>query len=101
MALDARDHPEVPDTGLTLRQYYVMVGLGAFVTTIAQREPRVRDHDERAQLRAEELGRDRLVAPRQLRLALRRARVAQRGHHRAPARVHSAAAAPALAASGR
>src|SRR5215470_10305436 len=24
------------DTGLTLRQYYVMVGLGAFVTTIAQ-----------------------------------------------------------------
>ena len=36
MALDARDHPEVPDTGLTLRQYYVMVGLGAFVTTIAQ-----------------------------------------------------------------
>ncbi|PYM87459.1 MAG: hypothetical protein DME08_28930 [Candidatus Rokuibacteriota bacterium] len=25
-----------PDTGLTLRQYYVMVGLGAFVTTIAQ-----------------------------------------------------------------
>ena len=36
MALEARDHPEVPDTGLTLRQYYVMVGLGAFVTTIAQ-----------------------------------------------------------------
>src|SRR5215467_4913149 len=36
MALDARQHPEVPDTGLTLRQYYVMVGLGAFVTTIAQ-----------------------------------------------------------------
>src|SRR5262247_3706181 len=26
----------VPDTGLTLRQYYLMVGLGAFVTTIAQ-----------------------------------------------------------------
>jgi predicted MFS family arabinose efflux permease len=26
----------VPDTGLTLRQYYVMVGVGAFVTTIAQ-----------------------------------------------------------------
>ena len=26
----------MPDTGLTLRQYYVMVGLGAFVTTIAQ-----------------------------------------------------------------
>src|SRR5438034_1252904 len=26
----------VPDTGLTLRQYYVMVGFGAFVTTIAQ-----------------------------------------------------------------
>jgi predicted MFS family arabinose efflux permease len=26
----------VPDSGLTLRQYYVMVGLGAFVTTIAQ-----------------------------------------------------------------
>lgn len=26
----------VPDTGLTVRQYYVMVGLGAFVTTIAQ-----------------------------------------------------------------
>ena len=25
-----------PDTELTLRQYYVMVGLGAFVTTIAQ-----------------------------------------------------------------
>src|SRR5215467_3231422 len=36
MALDARDHPPVADTGLTLRQYYVMVGLGAFVTTIAQ-----------------------------------------------------------------
>ena len=28
--------PVVPDTGLTIRQYYVMVGLGAFVTTIAQ-----------------------------------------------------------------
>ena len=26
----------MPDTGLTLRQYYIMVGLGAFVTTIAQ-----------------------------------------------------------------
>jgi hypothetical protein len=26
----------VPDTALSLRQYYVMVGLGAFVTTIAQ-----------------------------------------------------------------
>jgi len=26
----------VPDTGLTVRQYYLMVGLGAFVTTIAQ-----------------------------------------------------------------
>ena len=26
----------VPDSGLTVRQYYVMVGLGAFVTTIAQ-----------------------------------------------------------------
>jgi len=26
----------VPETGLTLRQYYLMVGLGAFVTTIAQ-----------------------------------------------------------------
>jgi len=26
----------VRDTGLTLRQYYVMIGLGAFVTTIAQ-----------------------------------------------------------------
>src|SRR5262245_56773573 len=26
----------VPDTGLTLRRYYTMVGLGAFVTTIAQ-----------------------------------------------------------------
>ena len=26
----------VPDTGLTLRQYYIMVGLGAFVTTLAQ-----------------------------------------------------------------
>lgn len=26
----------VPDTGLTLRQYYVMIGLGAFVTTICQ-----------------------------------------------------------------
>ena len=25
-----------PDTGLTIRQYYVMVGIGAFVTTIAQ-----------------------------------------------------------------
>jgi predicted MFS family arabinose efflux permease len=36
MALDARDHPERPSTGLTLGQYYVMVGLGAFVTTIAQ-----------------------------------------------------------------
>src|SRR5215475_11937233 len=36
MALDARTHPPASDTGLTLRQYYVMVGLGAFVTTIAQ-----------------------------------------------------------------
>lgn len=26
----------MPDTGLTLRQYYIMVGLGAFVTTLAQ-----------------------------------------------------------------
>ena len=26
----------VPETGLTVRQYYVMVGVGAFVTTIAQ-----------------------------------------------------------------
>ena len=26
----------VPDTGLTVRQYYIMVGLGAFVTTLAQ-----------------------------------------------------------------
>src|SRR5712692_7777016 len=26
----------VPDTGLTVRQYYLMVGLGAYVTTIAQ-----------------------------------------------------------------
>jgi MFS family permease len=26
----------VPDSGLTIRQYYIMVGLGAFVTTIAQ-----------------------------------------------------------------
>src|SRR5262249_39669867 len=25
-----------PDTGLTLRQYYIMVGLGAFVTTLCQ-----------------------------------------------------------------
>ena len=25
-----------PDTGLTIRQYHVMVGIGAFVTTIAQ-----------------------------------------------------------------
>src|SRR5258708_17362115 len=32
MAVGAR----VPDTGLTLRQYYIMVGLGAFVTTLAQ-----------------------------------------------------------------
>jgi hypothetical protein len=32
MAVGAR----VPDTGLTVRQYYIMVGLGAFVTTLAQ-----------------------------------------------------------------
>lgn len=25
-----------PDTGLASRQYYVMVGIGAFVTTLAQ-----------------------------------------------------------------
>src|SRR5499426_1520387 len=36
MALDAPTRAQAPDTGLTLRQYYVMVGLGAFVTTIAQ-----------------------------------------------------------------
>ena len=36
MALDVREHHAVPGTGLTLRQYYIMVGLGAFVTTIAQ-----------------------------------------------------------------
>jgi len=35
VALEAKN-PEIPDTGLTLRQYYIMVGLGAFVTTIAQ-----------------------------------------------------------------
>jgi predicted MFS family arabinose efflux permease len=34
--LDARGHAAVPDQGLTLRQYYVMVGLGAFVTTLTQ-----------------------------------------------------------------
>src|SRR4029077_946915 len=34
----ATQSPEatVADTGLTIRQYYVMVGIGAFVTTIAQ-----------------------------------------------------------------
>lgn len=32
----ARPPDLVPDTGLTIRQYYIMVGLGAFVTTIAQ-----------------------------------------------------------------
>src|ERR1700730_11094907 len=34
----ATQSPEstVPDTGLTIRQYYVMFGIGAFVTTIAQ-----------------------------------------------------------------
>src|SRR5215475_13837706 len=26
----------VPDTGLSVRQYYVMIGLGAFVTTLCQ-----------------------------------------------------------------
>jgi MFS family permease len=31
-----RTPPLVPDTGLTLRQYYVLVALGAFVTTITQ-----------------------------------------------------------------
>ena len=36
MAFDARGHAVVPDRGLTLRQYYVMVGLGAFVTTLTQ-----------------------------------------------------------------
>ena len=35
VALEAKN-PEIPDMGLTLRQYYIMVGLGAFVTTIAQ-----------------------------------------------------------------
>ena len=35
--MEPKDHTAaVPDTGLTLRQYFVMVGLGAFVTTIAQ-----------------------------------------------------------------
>jgi BT1 family len=34
MAGDARE--PTADTGLTLRQYYIMVGLGAFVTTLAQ-----------------------------------------------------------------
>ena len=32
----ARPAETVPDTGLTIHQYYIMVGLGAFVTTIAQ-----------------------------------------------------------------
>ena len=34
----ATQSPEatVPDSGLTIHQYYVMVGIGAFVTTIAQ-----------------------------------------------------------------
>jgi predicted MFS family arabinose efflux permease len=32
----AQAEATVPDTGLTIRQYYIMVGLGAFVTTIAQ-----------------------------------------------------------------
>ena len=32
----ARAAEVVPDTGLTIRQYYIMVGLGAFVTTLAQ-----------------------------------------------------------------
>src|SRR5438034_610836 len=65
------------------------------------REPRVRDHDERAELRDEGLGRDRLVAPRQPRLGVRRSRVAQRGHHGARSRVHAALAATPLAGSGR
>jgi hypothetical protein len=33
---DATEQDSGFDTGLTLRQYYLMVGLGAFVTTIAQ-----------------------------------------------------------------
>ncbi len=32
----ARPAELVPDTGLTIRQYYIMVGLAAFVTTFAQ-----------------------------------------------------------------
>jgi predicted MFS family arabinose efflux permease len=36
MASDSSTGSGIPDTGLTLRQYYVMIGLGAFVTTIAQ-----------------------------------------------------------------
>ena len=33
---DRRAEVPAPDTGLSIRQYYIMVGLGAFVTTIAQ-----------------------------------------------------------------
>src|SRR5262249_53969277 len=32
----AETSPPAPDPGLTLRQYYVMIGLGAFVTTLCQ-----------------------------------------------------------------
>jgi hypothetical protein len=35
-ASPAKPDDTVPDTGLTVRQYYIMVGLGAFVTTLAQ-----------------------------------------------------------------
>jgi hypothetical protein len=34
--LDRAGKVTVQDTGITVRQYYVMAGLGAFVTTIAQ-----------------------------------------------------------------
>ena len=36
MEPDRPDESTAPDRGLTVRQYYLMVGLGAFVTTIAQ-----------------------------------------------------------------
>jgi len=36
VSLGAPTSPSTSGTGLTIRQYYIMVGLGAFVTTIAQ-----------------------------------------------------------------
>src|SRR5207244_4505141 len=76
-------------------------GPGGAIDSAGLRESRVRLDDERPQLRARRIGRDRLVAPRQPRLGLSRARLAQRRNDRAGPPVHSTLASRRHEPQGR